>query len=178
LQNLYILHDTSFDEELRRAAIYLTDRKVIFNLVEAAHYRIKKEVRTGDSSWQILKKAVNLASAGDTIYINGHIISTSAANNSGEIEVREDINIQGLTGKAVDIIDADSKHRIFEVKENKSLTLRNITLQKGKVSAKQESVKAEQAYSQKRKEAIAAKAQATEAPAESSSEETANETEA
>ena len=42
----------------------------------------------------------------------------------------------------------------------------------------QESVKAEQAYSQKRKEAIAAKAQATEAPAESSSEETANETEA
>ncbi|WP_315578939.1 tetratricopeptide repeat protein [Hoylesella oralis] len=43
LQNLYILHDTSFDEELRRAAIYLTDRKVIFNLVEAAHYRIKKE---------------------------------------------------------------------------------------------------------------------------------------
>jgi len=97
------------------------------------YYRIKKEVRTGDSSWQILKKAVNLASAGDTIYINGHIISTSAANNSGEIEVREDINIQGLTGKAVDIIDADSKHRIFEVKENKSLTLRNITLQKGKV---------------------------------------------
>lgn len=41
LQNLYILHDPSFDEELRRAAIYITDRKVIFNLVEAAHYRLK-----------------------------------------------------------------------------------------------------------------------------------------
>lgn len=41
LQNLYILHDPSFDEELRRAAIYITDRKVIFNLVEAAHYKPK-----------------------------------------------------------------------------------------------------------------------------------------
>ena len=39
LQNLYILHDQSFDEELRRAAISITDRKVIFKMVEAAHYR-------------------------------------------------------------------------------------------------------------------------------------------
>ena len=40
LQNLYLLHDPSFDEELRRAAIYITDRKVIFQLVETAHYHI------------------------------------------------------------------------------------------------------------------------------------------
>lgn len=42
LQNLYILHDPSFDEELRRAAIYITDRSVIFRLVEAAHYQLPK----------------------------------------------------------------------------------------------------------------------------------------
>lgn len=42
LQNLYLLHDPSFDEELRRAAIYLTDRKVLFNLIEAAHYELKR----------------------------------------------------------------------------------------------------------------------------------------
>ncbi|MGM9704602.1 MAG: tetratricopeptide repeat protein [Prevotella sp.] len=41
LKNLYLLHDTSFDEELRRAAIYITDRKAIFDLVEAAHYTIR-----------------------------------------------------------------------------------------------------------------------------------------
>lgn len=41
LQNLYLLHDPSFDEELRRAAIYITDRKVIFQMIEAAHYRLK-----------------------------------------------------------------------------------------------------------------------------------------
>jgi len=42
LQNLYLLHDPSFDEELRRAAIYITDRRVLFNMVEAAHYQIRK----------------------------------------------------------------------------------------------------------------------------------------
>ena len=42
LQNLYLLHDPSFDEELRRAAIYITDRRVLFNMVEAAHYHLGK----------------------------------------------------------------------------------------------------------------------------------------
>jgi len=41
LQNLYLLHDPSFDQELRRAAIYITDRKVLFQMIEAAHYRLK-----------------------------------------------------------------------------------------------------------------------------------------
>ena len=41
LQNLYLLHDPTFDEELRRAAIYITDRKVIFNMIEAAHYKLR-----------------------------------------------------------------------------------------------------------------------------------------
>ena len=27
LHNLYLLHDSTFDEELRRASIYITDRK-------------------------------------------------------------------------------------------------------------------------------------------------------
>ena len=40
LQNLYLLHDPSFDEELRRAAIYITDRRVLFQMIEAAHYRL------------------------------------------------------------------------------------------------------------------------------------------
>ena len=43
LQNLYIMHSPSFDEELRKAAIYFTDRKVIFKLVEAAHYKLRTQ---------------------------------------------------------------------------------------------------------------------------------------
>ena len=49
LQNLYLLHDPSFDEELRRAAIYITDRRVLFKMIEAAHYRL----RTPDVKGQI-----------------------------------------------------------------------------------------------------------------------------
>ena len=41
LKNMYLLHDTSFDEELRRAATYIADRRVLFNLVEASHYALK-----------------------------------------------------------------------------------------------------------------------------------------
>jgi len=41
LQNLYLLHDPSFDEELRRAAIYITDRRVLFQMIEAAHYQLR-----------------------------------------------------------------------------------------------------------------------------------------
>ena len=43
LRNLYVLHDPTFDDELRKAAVYITDRKVIFNLVEAAHYKLRNE---------------------------------------------------------------------------------------------------------------------------------------
>ncbi len=41
LQNLYLLHESSFDDELRRAAIYLTDRTRLFDLVEARHYQLR-----------------------------------------------------------------------------------------------------------------------------------------
>ena len=41
LQNLYLLHDQSFDQELRQAAIYITDRRVLFQMIEAAHYQLK-----------------------------------------------------------------------------------------------------------------------------------------
>ncbi len=43
LQNLYLLHDATFDEELRRAAIYISDRNVLFQMVEAGHYQLKPQ---------------------------------------------------------------------------------------------------------------------------------------
>ena len=49
LQNLYLLHDPSFDQELRRAAIYITDRRVLFQMIEAAHYRLHSSQRPATS---------------------------------------------------------------------------------------------------------------------------------
>ncbi len=40
LKNLFLLHDPLFGEELRRAAIYLPDRRVLFKMVEGDNYEI------------------------------------------------------------------------------------------------------------------------------------------
>lgn len=44
LQNLYLLHDPTFNDELQRAAIYITDRHTIFNMLEAAHYQLRQQI--------------------------------------------------------------------------------------------------------------------------------------
>lgn len=41
LRNLYLLHDSTFDKELRKAAVYITDRTTIFNLIEAQYYQLR-----------------------------------------------------------------------------------------------------------------------------------------
>ncbi len=40
LQNLFLLHDPSFGEELRRTALFVPNRKALFNMVEGAHYEL------------------------------------------------------------------------------------------------------------------------------------------
>lgn len=41
LKNLFLLHDPSFDQELRRAALYLPNRRILFNMVHADDYKIQ-----------------------------------------------------------------------------------------------------------------------------------------
>ena len=53
LQNLYLLHDPAFDEELRRAALYITDRKVIFQMIEAAHYQLRQQTANNSAQTAI-----------------------------------------------------------------------------------------------------------------------------
>ncbi|MBR2862298.1 MAG: tetratricopeptide repeat protein, partial [Bacteroidaceae bacterium] len=40
LQNLFLLHDPNFGEELRRAAILLPDRRALFKMVESQNYEL------------------------------------------------------------------------------------------------------------------------------------------
>lgn len=40
LENLYLIHDPSFNAELRRSALLLADRRVLFNMVEGRNYQI------------------------------------------------------------------------------------------------------------------------------------------
>ena len=79
LQNLFILHDPSFDEELRRAAIYITDRKGLFRLVEAAHYRVRKD--RADQKPQSDNKGKETASAANrTISLIDNFLDTIPAD--------------------------------------------------------------------------------------------------
>ena len=65
---------------------------------------------------------------------------------------------------------ADAKFEAWQKEKEQKIVAKKESLHKGKISAKQESVKAEQAYNQKRKEAQAAKAQeATTVPTEEAS---------
>lgn len=45
LKNLYLLHDVTFGEELRRSALYVADRKVLFYLIEGERFVIKPQGR-------------------------------------------------------------------------------------------------------------------------------------
>ena len=42
LQNLFLLHDPSFGEELRRTALFIPNRRIIFDMVEGTHYKISQ----------------------------------------------------------------------------------------------------------------------------------------
>ncbi len=40
LKNLYLLHDVSFGAELRKAVLYVADRRLLFSLIESNHYAL------------------------------------------------------------------------------------------------------------------------------------------
>ena len=41
LKNLYILHDISFSGELRKAVLYIADRRQLFRLIEGDRYDVQ-----------------------------------------------------------------------------------------------------------------------------------------
>ena len=84
-------------------------------------------------AWKNLKDVVSTAQDEDTIIIANTIKATDESGNSnkGEIRIEKNLTIQGNTGKASDILDADGKNRIFSVANDKTLTLKNLTLENG-----------------------------------------------
>ena len=93
-------------------------------------------------AWKKLKDAVAAANDGDVFIIDGEIKATNDTDNSGEIEVKKNITIQGKKTDRTDTLNANStttdsdapsqKHRIFKVEAGKKLTLENLTLKNGK----------------------------------------------
>ena len=50
LQNLFLMHDPTFDDELRRAAVYISDCRILFNLVEGIHYQLATQEKQAETN--------------------------------------------------------------------------------------------------------------------------------
>ena len=81
----------------------------------------------------MLKKVVEIADDNAIITINGTIQATNDADNSGEITFGMLANKLTIEGGSSAVLDANGKSRIFKVEGGKTLTLKNLTLQNGKV---------------------------------------------
>ena len=49
LKNLYLLHDASWGDELRKAALYVSDRRILFHLTEGEHYVLQAQTEPASS---------------------------------------------------------------------------------------------------------------------------------
>lgn len=98
----------------------------------SSNIKINNETVGEANAWKALKDAVENPSIGDTITINGSIKATFV--HKGVIKVNRKLTIKG-TDKANDILDADNFSGIFEITEDGELTLENLTLQNGYLSA-------------------------------------------
>ena len=83
LKNMYLLHDTAFDDELRRAALYVSDRRLLFDLVEGARYKIKTVAEKAAEEAAEAARRKKEVDANRTISIIGN--SSWAPNVSGKL---------------------------------------------------------------------------------------------
>ena len=82
----------------------------------------------GSGAWERLKKEAAKPDGAHTIIIDGEI--KAEYGDDGEITLGRDLIIQGKDSSAV--LHADQRSRIFHVQDNKTLTLKDITLKNGR----------------------------------------------
>ena len=81
------------------------------------------------STWNALQSAINGASSGDTIKLNQSI---KADSSTVPLKVIKNLTIIGTGSRTT--LDADNKHRVFEMDEsNIKLTLKNLIIKNGKI---------------------------------------------
>ncbi|MBQ7422540.1 MAG: tetratricopeptide repeat protein [Prevotella sp.] len=110
LQNLYLLHDSSFDEELRRAAIYVTDRKVLFQLVEAAHYQLRKNNSLPNQKEKTVDKTEQSEGGSRTVaLIDNFLDSIPADNESGKTKKRKPTPADAAVDYVAYLLDVENE---------------------------------------------------------------------
>jgi hypothetical protein len=103
LQNLYLLHDPSFDEELRRAAIYITDRKMLFQMIEAGHYRLLPSKKNGTSAES------NKDKGSRTISLIDNFLETMPQDNETKTEKRKPTPADAAVDYVAYLLESESE---------------------------------------------------------------------
>ena len=82
LQNMYLMHDSAFDDELHRAALYVSDRSLLF-----AHYKIKTAQEIADEKSANSAAQRDNATAGNrTISLIDSYLETAKPDNDNEAQ--------------------------------------------------------------------------------------------
>ena len=94
-------------------------------------------------AWEKVRKAVTDVAADGVITLSGTINATDDTDNHGHIEISKNLTIQGAPGNSPVVLDAHhlglasttsvaDSHRIFTVKGAVDVTLKDLTLKRGK----------------------------------------------
>ena len=94
-------------------------------------------------AWKKVREAVASVADGGVITLSGTINATNAPGNRGQIEISKNLTIQGAPGNSPAVLDAHhlgpasstslaESHRIFTVTGAVEVTLKDLTLKRGK----------------------------------------------
>ena len=94
-------------------------------------------------AWKKVREAVASVADGGVITLSGTINATNAPGNRGQIEISKNLTIQGAPGNSPAVLDAGhlgpisstslaESHRIFTVTGAVEVTLKDLTLKRGK----------------------------------------------
>ena len=84
LQNMYLMHDSAFDDELHRAALYVSDRSLLFEMVEGAHYKIKTAQEIADEKSATSAAQRDNATAGNRTSIIDNFLDSNPEPTEGD----------------------------------------------------------------------------------------------
>lgn len=83
LQNLFLLHDPTFDQELRRAALYLPNRRLLFNMIHGRQYELHLPQKKEDTAPNETTTATTTQGDRTTSLISNFLRDANAAAAKG-----------------------------------------------------------------------------------------------
>ena len=127
LKNLYLLHDIGFGEELRRSALYLTDRRIIFSLVESDRYSLEQfERKVSGEDTEGLDRTLSLINAfltslPDKAVSSAEVLPVEVAADYTAYLMRESEEVQAVSEEVPPMVGQQLIDNFLESSEEQPL---------------------------------------------------------